>query len=118
MSHQSGLALHACLLQVSYTSWFLDAFNYAIFSRVNIINLSIGGPDFLDHPFVDKVGGLQSNDRTAKVASNRCAEGFGTGKLWLGELMLSCAFDLTACTHKIASPHCTASSCVTALHTL
>lgn len=43
-------------VQVSFTSWFLDAFNYAIYSKVNIINLSIGGPDFLDHPFVDKVG--------------------------------------------------------------
>jgi membrane-bound transcription factor site-1 protease len=29
--------------QVSYTSWFLDAFNYAINSKINIINLSIGG---------------------------------------------------------------------------
>ena len=41
--------------QVSYTSWFLDAFNYAILARMQIINLSIGGPDFLDQPFVDKV---------------------------------------------------------------
>ena len=42
--------------QVSYTSWFLDAFNYAILKRINVLNLSIGGPDFLDQPFVDKVG--------------------------------------------------------------
>ena len=28
--------------QVSYTSWFLDAFNYAIHSGINILNLSIG----------------------------------------------------------------------------
>ena len=41
--------------QVSYTSWFLDAFNYAILKRINVLNLSIGGPDFLDQPFVDKV---------------------------------------------------------------
>jgi len=41
--------------QVSYTSWFLDAFNYAMASRVDIVNLSIGGPDYLDAPFVDKV---------------------------------------------------------------
>ena len=32
--------------QVSYTSWFLDAFNYAILKKINILNLSIGGPDF------------------------------------------------------------------------
>ena len=43
------------VLQVSYTSWFLDAFNYAILKKVDVLNLSIGGPDFLDQPFVDKV---------------------------------------------------------------
>jgi subtilisin family serine protease len=47
--------------QVSYTSWFMDAFNYAIQSRLHIINLSIGGPDFLDAPFVDKVLEVTSN---------------------------------------------------------
>lgn len=47
--------------QVSFTSWFLDAFNYALASKVNIINLSIGGPDFLDAPFVDKVLEVTSN---------------------------------------------------------
>ena len=41
--------------QVSYTSWFLDAFNYAIATGMNIVNLSIGGPDYLDQPFVEKV---------------------------------------------------------------
>lgn len=44
--------------QVSYTSWFLDAFNYALHIGVDIINLSIGGPDFADEPFVDKVNQL------------------------------------------------------------
>ncbi|RXG72413.1 Membrane-bound transcription factor site-1 protease [Armadillidium vulgare] len=47
--------------QVSYTSWFLDAFNYAILKKVDILNLSIGGPDFMDHPFVDKVWELTAN---------------------------------------------------------
>ena len=41
--------------QVSYTSWFLDAFNYAIATGMNVVNLSIGGPDYLDQPFVEKV---------------------------------------------------------------
>ncbi|CAN1331151.1 Subtilisin-like protease SBT6.1 [Linum perenne] len=40
--------------QVSYTSWFLDAFNYAIATKMDVLNLSIGGPDFLDLPFVEK----------------------------------------------------------------
>lgn len=47
--------------QVSYTSWFLDAFNYAILKRIGVLNLSIGGPDFMDHPFVDKVWELTAN---------------------------------------------------------
>jgi subtilisin family serine protease len=47
--------------QVSYTSWFLDAFNYAIASKLHVINLSIGGPDFLDFPFVEKVWEVTSN---------------------------------------------------------
>jgi hypothetical protein len=42
-------------VQVSYTSWFLDAFNYAIATKMNVLNLSIGGPDYLDLPFVEKV---------------------------------------------------------------
>jgi len=49
------LVLNLSTLQVSYTSWFLDAFNYAIMKKINVLNLSIGGPDFMDHPFVDKV---------------------------------------------------------------
>ena len=40
---------------MSYTSWFLDAFNYAMYRRVHLLNLSIGGPDSADQPFVDKV---------------------------------------------------------------
>eukprot|EP00795_Rhopilema_esculentum_P001565 gene1565-16016_t len=48
--------------QASYTSWFLDAFNYAIFSKVHVLNLSIGGPDFMDRPFVDKVWELTANN--------------------------------------------------------
>ncbi|XP_050419882.1 membrane-bound transcription factor site-1 protease isoform X2 [Adelges cooleyi] len=47
--------------QVSYTSWFLDAFNYAIMRKIHVLNLSIGGPDFMDQPFVDKVWELTAN---------------------------------------------------------
>ncbi|GMH16564.1 hypothetical protein Nepgr_018405 [Nepenthes gracilis] len=48
--------------QVSYTSWFLDAFNYAISINVDVLNLSIGGPDHLDLPFVEKVWELTANN--------------------------------------------------------
>ncbi|KAL7294624.1 hypothetical protein TKK_0011928 [Trichogramma kaykai] len=47
--------------KISYTSWFLDAFNYAMLLKIKILNLSIGGPDFLDQPFVDKVWELTAN---------------------------------------------------------
>ncbi|KAJ3449663.1 membrane-bound transcription factor site-1 protease [Anaeramoeba flamelloides] len=47
--------------KISYTSWFLDAFNYALFKKINILNLSIGGPDYNDLPFVEKVNELTAN---------------------------------------------------------
>ncbi|VDO03689.1 unnamed protein product [Rodentolepis nana] len=47
--------------QLSMTSWFLDAFNYAIIKRLHVINLSNGGPDFMDQPFVEKVNELSAN---------------------------------------------------------
>lgn len=48
--------------QMSFTSWFLDAFNYAIASRIDILNLSIGGPDYHDRPFIDKVLEMSANN--------------------------------------------------------
>ncbi|GMF39500.1 unnamed protein product [Phytophthora fragariaefolia] len=47
--------------QLIFTSWYLDAFNYALFKGINIVNLSTGGPDFRDLPFVDKVQELAAN---------------------------------------------------------
>lgn len=47
--------------QKSYTSWFLDAFNYAIFLKINLINLSIGGPDHNDIPFRKKIDEMAEN---------------------------------------------------------
>ncbi|RLN54864.1 hypothetical protein BBJ29_002463 [Phytophthora kernoviae] len=46
---------------LSFTSWYLDAFNYALFKRIQVLNLSTGGPDFQDLPFVDKVQELAAN---------------------------------------------------------
>ncbi|KAI0558681.1 Peptidase S8/S53 [Gracilaria domingensis] len=64
-----GLAPHANLhifrvftgAQVSYTSWFLDAFNYALHIGIDVLNLSIGGPDFVDIPFVEKINELTAS---------------------------------------------------------
>lgn len=47
--------------QHSYTSWFLDAFNYALFLEIDVINFSIGGPDSEDIPFTDKIRELSAN---------------------------------------------------------
>ena len=68
-SNCPGFAPEASLLtfrvfsgsQVSYTSWFLDAMNHAIRRRVHVINISIGGPDWRDLPFVSKVREMSAN---------------------------------------------------------
>jgi membrane-bound transcription factor site-1 protease len=36
----------------AYTAWFIDAFNFAMHRRIHILNLSVGGPDWADRPFV------------------------------------------------------------------
>ncbi len=38
-----------------HSSWFLDAFNYAMYKDMDVLNLSIGGPDYLDIPFYEKI---------------------------------------------------------------
>lgn len=64
--------------QVSYTSWFLDAFNYAMFLGIDIINLSIGGPDFRDEPFVDKIREVSANGILVVSAVGNDGPLFGT----------------------------------------
>uniref|UniRef100_A0A8C4SAC7 Membrane-bound transcription factor peptidase, site 1 n=1 Tax=Erpetoichthys calabaricus TaxID=27687 RepID=A0A8C4SAC7_ERPCA len=71
--------------QVSYTSWFLDAFNYAILKKIDVLNLSIGGPDFMDHPFVDK---------QALIASARRLPGVNMFEQGHGKLDLLKAFQI------------------------
>uniref|UniRef100_A0A6B2KXI5 Uncharacterized protein n=1 Tax=Arcella intermedia TaxID=1963864 RepID=A0A6B2KXI5_9EUKA len=64
--------------RVSYTSWFLDAFNHAIFLRVNVLNLSIGGPDFNDLPFVEKVMEMSANNIIVISAIGNDGPTYGT----------------------------------------
>ncbi|QDZ20650.1 subtilisin-like protein [Chloropicon primus] len=45
----------------SFSSWYLDAINFALLMKVHMVNVSIGGPDFLDHPFVEKFRELVAN---------------------------------------------------------
>lgn len=47
--------------QKAYTSWFLDAFNMAIFLGIDVLNLSIGGPDHFDEPFTSKIDEMAAN---------------------------------------------------------
>jgi membrane-bound transcription factor site-1 protease len=64
--------------RVSYTAWFLDAMNYAIHSEVDVLNLSIGGPDFLDRPFVEKVWELSANNIVVVSAIGNDGPLYGT----------------------------------------
>ena len=64
--------------QVSFTSWFLDALNYAIFTHMHVINLSIGGPDFMDDPFVEKVNELTASNVILVSAIGNDGPLFGT----------------------------------------
>ncbi|KHN76164.1 Membrane-bound transcription factor site-1 protease [Toxocara canis] len=64
--------------QVSFTSWFLDAFNHAILRSINVLNLSIGGPDFTDLPFMDKVWELTANGVILISAIGNDGPKFGT----------------------------------------
>ena len=64
--------------QISYTSWFMDAFNYAIISEMEIINVSIGGPDFLDLPFADKTLEVIANGIIVFAAQGNDGPSWGT----------------------------------------
>ena len=62
----------------SLTSWFLDAFNYAIQQNITILSLSTGGIDFLDEPFVRKITELVSLGIVIVSAAGNDGPGFGT----------------------------------------
>ena len=93
-------------LQISFTSWFLDAFNYALVVKVHVINLSIGGPDFLDQPFVDKVGGSEGVGTAHRVLHhvNALRPALSCASVWI--LLTMCtASDVP---HRHGVPLCTA----------
>ena len=71
------LGIHSNVLIVSYTSWFLDAFNYAIHRGIDVLNLSIGGPDWCDEPFVEKVWELSANGVVVVSAIGNDGPDFG-----------------------------------------
>lgn len=44
----------------SYTQWFLDAFDHVLALGIDVVNLSNGGNDFMDEPFIRKINELTS----------------------------------------------------------
>jgi len=64
--------------QVSYTSWYLDAFNYAMAIKIHVLNLSIGGPDFDDVCFVDKAREISANGIILVAAIGNDGPRYGT----------------------------------------
>lgn len=46
---------------VSYTSWFIEAFNFVLDNDIDIVNLSNGSSDYMDEPFIDKINELTAN---------------------------------------------------------
>jgi membrane-bound transcription factor site-1 protease len=64
--------------QLSYTSWFLDAVNDALPDDVDLANLSIGGPDYYDEPFMDKIREASAAGLTIVTAIGNDGPQFGT----------------------------------------
>ena len=64
--------------QESFTSWYLDALNYALIVKVHIINVSIGGPDYTDTPFVDKFREVVATGVILMVAMGNNGPNWGT----------------------------------------
>ena len=64
--------------QESYTSWFLEAFNYALFLKVDLINFSIGSTDFTESIFTDKIREIVSSKITIISAAGNDGPYIGT----------------------------------------
>ena len=64
--------------QSSSTAWFLEAFNFALHRKVDLINLSVGGPDYRDEPFVAKVRQVAAAGITISSGGGNAGPGWGT----------------------------------------
>jgi len=62
----------------SYTSWFLEAFNFILTHNISFVNLSTGGIDFSDQVFVEKVKELVERGVTVFSAVGNDGPGWGT----------------------------------------
>ena len=41
--------------EMTYSAWFLDAFNFVMDNDIDIVNLSTASKDTKDNPFIDKI---------------------------------------------------------------
>ena len=64
--------------QESFTSWFLEAFNYALYLKVDLINFSIGSTDFTEKVFIDKIREIVSKGITVVSAAGNDGPYIGT----------------------------------------
>jgi len=56
--------------------------------KINVLNLSIGGPDFMDHPFVDKVINLNIHTASVLIISEMCICNTTFAAEMLGKLLV------------------------------
>ena len=47
--------------EVTYSSWFLDAFNFILDNDIDIVNLSTASKDTQDLPFIEKIEELTTH---------------------------------------------------------
>eukprot|EP00457_Paulinella_chromatophora_P001074 gb/GEZN01001076.1/.p1 GENE.gb/GEZN01001076.1/~~gb/GEZN01001076.1/.p1 ORF type:complete len:985 (+),score=118.61 gb/GEZN01001076.1/:108-3062(+) len=64
--------------RMTYTSWYLDAVNHAILSKVDVANLSLGGPDWNDYVFVAKSREVSANGIVLVSAIGNDGPSYGT----------------------------------------
>jgi membrane-bound transcription factor site-1 protease len=64
--------------QESYTAWFLEAFNRAMEMDIKVVNLSTGGIDYTDEPFVSKIREMVARGMIVVTAAGNDGPGFGS----------------------------------------
>lgn len=64
----------------TYTSWFLDAFNFVLEHDIDIVNLSTASKDSQDIPFIEKIEELTANGVIVVSAIGNDGPAFGSSE--------------------------------------
>ena len=64
--------------EMTYTSWFLDAFNYVLEHDIDVVNLSTASKDSQDIPFIEKIEELTANGVIIVAAIGNDGPNFGS----------------------------------------